>query len=150
MTCDEQLDLRVAEVRDDVQILAERTQEDVHDAGRPLLGRLRGRKHGTDGHGGRFLVRPAAGECKGEAEKRDERTLHHLDETSSRRKRSRRPRTLASTRSEPASRTTPPIRSGSTVRVASTLRPEASAICFTISAASSSESSWAVVSSTFR
>ena len=44
--------------------------------------------------------------------------------TSSRRRRSRRPRTLASTRSEPAWRIIPPIRSGSTERVASTVRPE--------------------------
>ena len=62
--------------------------------------------------------------------------------------RSRRPRTLASTRSEPAWRTMPPIRSGSTVRVASTLRPEARSIWPTICRASSSESSKAVVSST--
>ena len=48
--------------------------------------------------------------------------------TSSRRRRSRRPRTLASTRSEPAWRIIPPIRSGSTERVASTVRPEACSI----------------------
>ena len=49
------------------------------------------------------------------------------------RSRSRRPRTLASTRSEPAWRTMPPIRSGSTVRVASTGRPDACSIWPTIS-----------------
>ena len=47
---------------------------------------------------------------------------------SSWRRRSRRPRTLASTRIEPACRTRPPMRSGSTERVASTLRPEACSI----------------------
>ncbi len=41
----------------------------------------------------------------------------------------------------------PPMMSGSTVRVATTLRPEASSICLTTLAASLSESSTAVVSS---
>ena len=54
---------------------------------------------------------------------------------------SRRPRTLASTRSEPAWRIIPPIRSGSTERVASTVRPEACSILPTIFVASSSSSS---------
>src|SRR6478752_7157294 len=57
------------------------------------------------------------------------------------RRRSRRPRTLASTRSEPAWRTMPPIRSGSTVRVASTGRPDACSIFARICCASSSDSS---------
>jgi len=42
----------------------------------------------------------------------------------------------------------PPIRSGSTLRVASTLRPDAFEIWSTMSRASSSDSSCAVVSST--
>src|SRR5262249_50095417 len=67
---------------------------------------------------------------------------------SSRRRRSSRPRTLASTRSEPACRIMPPIRSGSTMRLASTVRPEAFSIFSTMTLASASESSWAVVSST--
>src|SRR5581483_4633935 len=68
--------------------------------------------------------------------------------TSSRRSRSSRPRTLASTRSEPAWRIMPPINEGSTVRVASTVRPDARSIFSTIERASSSESAFAVVSST--
>ena len=43
-----------------------------------------------------------------------------------------RPRTLASTRSEPTWRTIPPIRAGSTLRVASTERPEDFSIFFRI------------------
>src|SRR5436190_8977911 len=68
----------------------------------------------------------------------------------SRRSRLRRPRTLASRRSDPAWRTMPPIRSGSTLCVASTLRPEAFSICSITSRASWSESSTAVVTSTSR
>src|SRR5919204_432457 len=68
----------------------------------------------------------------------------------SRRNRFSRPRTLASSRIDPAWRTRPPIRSGSTLRVASTLRPEAFSICLITPCASSSESSTAVVSSTSR
>ena len=51
-----------------------------------------------------------------------------------------RPRTLASTRSEPAWRIIPPIRSGSTERLASTVRPEDCSIFATIARASSSAS----------
>src|SRR5262249_36875580 len=58
------------------------------------------------------------------------------------------PRTLASTRIGPACSTMPPISSGSTLRDASTGRPDAFSICCTISRASSSVSSFAVVSST--
>jgi hypothetical protein len=43
----------------------------------------------------------------------------------------------------------PPIRLGSTFRVASIVRPDASSICFRSVRASLSESSYAVVSSTF-
>src|SRR5262245_26656465 len=57
---------------------------------------------------------------------------------------------LESTSSQPALRTRPPIRSGSTVGAASTRLPDACSICFTIAAASSSVSSYAVVSSTLR
>ena len=56
--------------------------------------------------------------------------------------------TLASTRSEPAWSTMPPISAGSTLRVASTVRPDDCSIFFRIDAASSSDSSYAVVSST--
>ena len=63
-----------------------------------------------------------------------------LAPTSVLRKRSSRPRTLASSRCEPTWRTIPPIRPGSTCRVASTLRPEASRSA-SRAGASSSESS---------
>src|SRR5439155_2336210 len=62
--------------------------------------------------------------------------VSYLAVISSRRRRSRRPRTLASTRIEPACSTTPPIRSGSTLRVASTGRPDAFSIWRMIWAAS--------------
>src|SRR5262249_36236288 len=69
---------------------------------------------------------------------------------SSWRRRSSRPRTLASSLSEPAWRTRPPISSASTERVPWTLRPEASSIRPRIRPNSESESSCAVVSSTSR
>src|SRR2546430_28240 len=79
-----------------------------------------------------------------------DRRLHRLLVVSSWRSRSRRPRTLASRRNEPAWRTRPPIRSGSTRCVASTWRPEAFSIGAITPRASPSESSTAVVSSTSR
>src|SRR6266540_3200998 len=74
--------------------------------------------------------------------------VSYLAVISSRRSRSSRPRTLASTRIEPAWRTMPPISAGSAVRVASTGRPEACSIWPMICRASSSDRSYAVVSST--